>query len=252
MLSKKEIINILYEDDSIIVLNKPAGVLTIPDRYERGLTNLYDTLKTKYKVIFTVHRLDRDTSGVIVFAKDAGSHKHLNQQFQDLKVTKIYHAVVSGTVVQDELKIDIPLIPDTQKKGLMKPSSRGKESLTILKVIERFRIATLVELNLITGRHHQIRVHCSAIGHPLLVDEIYGNSSEFKLSSLKRRYNLKKDDVEMPIISRVSMHSFQLSFLHPKTSQYVSFEAPEARDFQALVQVLRKYSGIRQSFVVSH
>lgn len=250
MAKKKSPIDIIYEDDFIVVLNKPAGCLTIPDRYDRSAINLYDLLTKKYSKIFTVHRLDKDTSGVIVFAKDAESHRKLNQQFQELKVTKIYHAVLSGNLIQDELVIDIPITEDLHNKGRMRPSARGKESLTALKVLERFRNATLVELNLVTGRHHQIRVHCTAIGHPLLVDEFYGKSSEFKLSYLKRNYKIKKGDEEKPIIDRVSMHSKKIIILHPITEKEMVFEADYPKDFSALLEVLSKYSHTFKSLIL--
>ncbi|OGU39373.1 MAG: hypothetical protein A2X61_09125 [Ignavibacteria bacterium GWB2_35_12] len=241
MAKTKNPIDIIYEDNYILVLNKPAGCLTIPDRYDKSAINLYGLLTERYSKIFTVHRLDKDTSGVIVFAKDAESHKNLNQQFQDLKVTKIYHAVLWGIVSQDEIVIDIPIIEDLQNKGKMKPSARGKESLTVLKVLERYRNSSLVELNLVTGRHHQIRVHCAAIGYPLLVDDLYGKASDFKVSSLKRNYKMKKGDEEKPIISRVTMHSKKITFIHPDSGKEMIYEADEPKDFIALLEVLKKY-----------
>lgn len=248
MAKKNNYFNILYEDDYILVLNKAAGCLTIPDRYERSAINLFEILTKKYSKIFTVHRLDKDTSGVIIFAKDAGSHKNLNQQFQDLKVIKLYHAVLKGNVNQDEIVIDIPITEDLRQKGKMKPSARGKESLTKLKVINRFRNATLVELELVTGRHHQIRVHCAAIGYPLLVDSLYGNTEAFNVSSLKKKFKLKKGEIEKPIISRVTMHSWQIKFQHPHTGEDVSFEAEYPKDFFALIEVLKKYSNLNFNY----
>lgn len=234
---------IIYEDDSILVISKPAGMLTIPDRYDSEAANLKQDLEGIYGKIFVVHRLDKDTSGIMVFCKDAESHKHLNGQFQENKVDKLYHVVVSGIVQQDEIDIDIPIIADPAVKGKSKPSAKGKESLTKLKVVERFRVATFVECDLISGRHHQIRVHCAAIGHPLLVDRLYGKNSEFFLSTIKRKYNLKKNTEEIPVINRVTMHSFSIGFHHPVTNERMDFEAPYPKDFNALLNVLRKYSG---------
>jgi 23S rRNA pseudouridine1911/1915/1917 synthase len=249
MAKKKNPIDVIFEDSHILVLNKPAGCLTIPDRYDKSAINLYELLNKKYSKIYTVHRLDKDTSGVIVFAKEADSHRNLNQQFQDLKVTKFYHAVLSGNVSQDELVIDIPLTEDLHIKGQMKPSARGKESLTVLKVLERYRNSTLVELNLVTGRHHQIRVHCAAIGNPLLVDVLYGKASEFKVSFLKRNYKMKKGEDEKPIISRVSMHSKKITFKHPESGKEMNFEADYPKDFSALIEVLTKYSYMRNTLI---
>ena len=238
------LINIIYQDEDIIVLAKPSGVLTIPDRFNKNEPCLYKLLKIEFPDIFVVHRLDKDTSGVIIFAKNAEAHKFINQQFQEHTITKIYHAIVSGIVNKDEMDIDIPIIPHPAKKGLSKPSARGKESLSKVKILERFRLATLVEVNLVTGRHHQLRVHCASVGHPLLVDVDYGSSSEFFLSTIKRRFNLKKDDVEKPIISRITMHAHSIAFIHPSSKEKVCFKTEYPKDIQALIKVLRKYSSM--------
>lgn len=233
----------IYEDDDIIVLSKLPGVLTIPDRYRQDLPNLRDELRAKYGNIFVVHRLDRDTSGLMVFAKNAPAHRNLNIQFDNVTVKKVYHCLVSGVVLKDEIDIDIPLMNDPEMPGKTKPSVRGKPSLTLLKVMNRFRNSTLVKCLLVTGRHHQIRAHCAAIGHPLLVDPLYGNLSEFYLSQIKRRYKLKKGEVEKPIINRVTMHSMVLGFSHPSTGQELEFTDVYPKDFAALLQLLAKYSG---------
>jgi RluA family pseudouridine synthase len=233
---------ILYQNEDLIVINKPAGVLTLPDRYIRDSKNLYNWLQNKYEQIFTVHRLDRETSGVIVFARNAEAHRFLNQQFQESRVKKIYHAVTGGVILQDEIDIDIALMPDADERGKTIPSIRGKASLSRLKVLERYRNATLVQVDLVTGRHHQLRVHCASIGNPLLVDGMYGGSTEFLLSSIKKRYNLKKHETEKPIIGRLTMHAYSISFEMPVTGEQVNFTAEYPRDFEALLQVLRKYS----------
>lgn len=234
-------INIIFEDQDIIVINKPSGLLTIPDRYNHLLPSVISYLKSKYGECFVVHRLDKDTSGVMVFAKNAEAHRKLNLQFDNQQVKKIYHAIVQGILQKDELEVDIPLIQNPNGVGVL-PSIRGKECLSIIKVLERFKVATLVEVNLVTGRQHQLRAHVAAIGHPLLVDDLYGENSAFLLSSIKRRYNLKKNTAEKPIISRISMHSCSIEFLHPSINQMVKFEAPYPKDFEATLEVLRKYA----------
>jgi len=243
-MKNPEKIEYIYEDDDIIVLIKPAGVLTIPDRYNKNLQNLRTILKEKYGDIFVVHRLDKDTSGIMVFAKNAEAHKHLNTQFENATVVKIYHCVVAGIVNDDEMEIDIPLMTDPANPGKTIPSARGKQSLTMVKVLKRFRIATLVKCLLVTGRHHQIRAHLASVGHPLLVDPTYGKSNEFKLSYIKRRYNLKKNEIEKPLIARVTMHSKLLGFIHPVTNEPMEFETEYPKDFAALLQILEKYSYI--------
>jgi len=235
-------LNIIYSDEDIVVVNKSSGTLSIPDRYDASIESLSVLLKNRFNSVFTVHRLDKETSGAIVFALNADSHRHLNTQFQDNKVEKIYHAVVAGIMDKDGIDVDIPLMPHPAKPGVMLPSARGKESLTKIKVIERYRHATLLECNLVTGRQHQLRVHCATIGYPLLVDRIYGNTDKFYLSAIKRKFNLKKSTDEHPVISRVTMHAYSLTFIHPVKNEKVSFTADYPKDFSALIQIFNKYS----------
>ncbi len=232
---------ILFEDDEIIVIDKPAGLLSIPDRFNKLLPNALDFLGSIYGEVYTVHRLDRDTGGVMVFARTAISHKSLNDQFENREVTKLYHAVISGKLMKDELAIDIPLLTDPAGKGGVIPSARGKESLTEIRVLERYRIATLLECNLVTGRQHQLRAHVAAIGHPLLVDPHYGKADAFYLSMLKRRYNIPKDVVEKPIIKRITMQSKSIEFTHPIKNERVRFDTEYPLDFEVLLKSLRKY-----------
>jgi 23S rRNA pseudouridine1911/1915/1917 synthase len=241
---KKQSLEYIFEDDDIIVLSKPAGVLTIPDRYDKNAPNLRQILTEKYGQIFVVHRLDRDTSGIMIFAKNAEAHRNLSMQFEALTVKKVYHCLVSGSVITDEIEIDIPLMTDPNDRGRTIPSVRGKSSLTIMRVIKRFRSASLVKCLLVTGRHHQIRAHLAAIGHPMLVDPMYGKSESFKLSMIKRRYNLQKNTEETPLIGRVSMHSKEIGFKHPSTNEDVEFSCDYPKDIEATIQVLDKYSSI--------
>lgn len=239
---KQERMRILHEDDDIVVIDKPSGLLSLPDRFDATLPNVRTMLRERYGEIFIVHRLDRETSGVMIMGKHAEAHKDLNDQFEHHTVRKIYHALVSGVVEKDAFPIEIPIIADARRKGLMKPSARGKEARTDVRVLERFRVASLLECTLITGRTHQIRVHCSAIGHPLLVDPDYGTTAEFLLSTIKRKFNLKKHTEERPIIDRLTLHAYELTVKHPGTGEQVTFTSEHPRDFAAALQVLRKYS----------
>lgn len=238
----KQPLDIIFENDRMIVLNKPAGVLSIPDRFNKEKNNLKTILTEKFGSIFVVHRLDRETSGAIIFAKDAEAHKELNSQFENREVKKLYHAIIYGTFKDDELRVDIPLAPNPLKKGLMMPTVRGKASITIMKPIERFRIATLIECDMLTGRQHQIRVHCSAIGHPLFVDKDYGKQDYFMLSSIKKRFNLKKETEEAPILNRTPLHSYQIEIKLPGEDTIQSFTAEYPKDFSTALNVLRKYA----------
>jgi RluA family pseudouridine synthase len=240
---------VLHEDDALLVLHKPAGLLVLPDRFAVALPNVRTMLIEKYEEIFIVHRIDRDTSGLLIVAKTADAHKHLSEQFQSRTVRKLYHGIVTGVVEKEAMEIDIPLMPDPSRKGLMSPSARGKESLTRMQVLERFRMATLVECELVTGRQHQIRVHCAAIGHPLLVDSDYGQAAEFRLSSIKRKYNLGKYVAEeAPLTRRTTLHAHSIEFIHPSTGAAMRFDTPYPKDLKALVQALRKYAPFRTAY----
>lgn len=239
---KRPSMPILYTDEHLVVVNKPAGLLAVPDRYDENLPNVKSFVRAEFGSAFTVHRLDKGTSGVMIMALTAEAHKALNEQFEKHVVTKTYLAIVSGIVDKDEMKIDIPIAADTRRKGLMKPSAKGKEAHTVMRATERFRLATLVECDLITGRQHQIRVHCAAVGHPLLVDPDYGKNSQFLLSAIKRRYNISKGDEERPVIERLTLHASRITFVHPESGQYTTLTAEPPKDFTATLKVLRKYA----------
>ncbi|MBL8004084.1 MAG: RluA family pseudouridine synthase [Candidatus Kapabacteria bacterium] len=234
--------DIIFEDDAIVVVNKPANLLTLPDRFSPHLPNLRTMLVDKYGEIFVIHRLDKETSGVMVFAKDAESHRNLNQQFEDHTVDKLYYGIVGGIFNHDVIDIDIPMAQNPKKLGLMMPTARGKEALTIVRCLEKFRTASFVECRLKTGRQHQIRVHLSSIGHPLLVDKDYNDVTAFYVSSVKKNYRVQKNTDEIPILTRTPLHAWSLSFTHPKTNEQVTFTCEMPKDMRATLQVLRKYS----------
>ncbi len=235
-------LSILYCDESIIAVNKPPGVLSIPDRFRKDIPNLRTLLEERFGRVFVVHRLDKGTSGVMLFARTAEAHRALSLQFQYHRVEKVYHAVLAGIVEREELDIDFPLLPDPRRPGHMIPSARGKEARTHLRVLQRFQIATYVECRLVTGRLHQVRVHCAALGHPLLVDPDYGGAEAFFLSSIKRRYKLSHGDVERPLFDRLPLHAVALEFDHPTTHVRMHLEAPLPKDFRALLHALHKYA----------
>lgn len=234
-------LDILLETDNYIVINKQAGILTLPDRYSKTILNYKDILKNHYGEIFVVHRLDIGTSGCLMFAKNSNFHRYINIQFTEHNIEKYYIAILDGDLKED-ITIDIPLLSNPNKNGGVICSARGKESITNIKILERYGIATLVEAKLETGRLHQLRAHCKAIGYPLLVDEMYGRRSEYFVSELKRRcYNLKKGERELPIIARPTMHAVKLSYVDSNGANIV-VEAPLQKDMKALINLLNKYS----------
>jgi RluA family pseudouridine synthase len=237
---------IIYEDDYIVAVNKQAGILAVPDRYNPNIINLKHLLGLKYGEIFVVHRLDKGTSGIMIYAKDAVTHKAFNEMFEKQEIEKIYHVLVKGVFPKNEIDIDIPIMPSQGKKGISIPSARGKQSLTKVKVLDRYDRATMLECNLVTGRSHQIRVHLSTLGFPLYVDLDYGGNESFKISDFKKRFNLKKNTEERPILDRLSMHAYSMRFIHPRTNKELYLVSEYHRDFAAMVQLLSKYNKIYQ------
>jgi 23S rRNA pseudouridine1911/1915/1917 synthase len=231
---------ILLEDDAVLAINKPSGLLVLPDRYDHNLLNLYDLLKETFGTIFMVHRIDRETSGVVLFAKTVEAHAQLNTAFEQRQVEKKYRAIVAGTSHTESDSINLPIIENEHGVRKMKiDMKKGKEARTDYAVIESFDGYALVEARPHTGRTHQIRVHLSAIGLPILADPLYGNGRGFFLSTIKRNYQRKEE--EQPLLGRTALHAFSLSFSHPVTNGNILVEAPLPKDMEAVLKALRKH-----------
>ncbi len=241
--------SIIAEDEDIIVVNKAPDVLTIPDRFDPFKLNLLAALRKRNEDIYVVHRLDRETSGILVFARNAAAHKALNTQFQDRSADKYYLAITTGVPHPAEEVIDKPIGPDSRGGGRMRIDFHGgKESATAYEVLETYREHALVRLQLFTGRTHQVRVHMAAIGHPLAVDPLYGGAEGLLLSTIKRKnFNLKAGTQERPLLQRVSLHAYQLVFDHPSSGQRVDFLAEPPKDFRSAVRQLQKWSKLEWS-----
>ena len=230
---------IIEDTRDLVVLNKPSGLLSIPDREGKDIS-LKKLLLEKYGNIFTVHRLDRDTSGVIVFAKTEESHKDLSQQFEERQTEKIYCGLVLGSLADKKGTIDAPIAEHPAKKGLMTVYRKGKESLTDYEVLEDFRIFSWVQFQIHTGRTHQVRVHAKHIGHPIVCDELYGDGKPVLLSSLKYKFKLAKNEwEERPLLNRLALHALSLQF-KDRNGEIVKFEVPLPKDLKAVLQQLRK------------
>ncbi|HET6766163.1 MAG TPA: RNA pseudouridine synthase [Chitinophagaceae bacterium] len=230
---------IIADTSDFIALNKPSGLLSIPDREGKDIS-LKKLLIEKYDSIFTVHRLDRDTSGVIVFAKTEEAHRRLSQQFEERQTGKIYLGFVLGSLAEKKGTIDAPIAEHPVKKGFMTVYRKGKESLTEYEVLEDFKIFSWVQFQIHTGRTHQIRVHSKHIGHPVLCDDLYGDGKPVLLSSLKHKFKLSKNELEeKPILSRLALHAFSLQF-ETTNNEVIKLEAPLPKDLKALLQQLRK------------
>jgi 23S rRNA pseudouridine955/2504/2580 synthase/23S rRNA pseudouridine1911/1915/1917 synthase len=234
---------ILYEDDYLLVVDKPAGLLTIPDRFDETLPSARLLAEKKAgQKLWIVHRIDRETSGCLVFAKDEETHRHLSIQFQEHEVGKFYVGLVHGRLAEENGEIDLPLGEHPTIPGKMTVVKKGKASRTDYRVVEQWPLHALVQFRIHTGRTHQIRVHMQHLGHPLLCDPIYGDGEAFYLSSIKRKFNLSRnEEEERPLLSRLALHSYKLVVLNTAGEQ-VTAEAPMPKDLNAVVQQLRKWT----------
>lgn len=233
-------IDIIFENDHFLAVNKASGMLTIPDRHDDTIPSLQKILNEQYGRIFTVHRLDKETSGIILFAKDEATHKYLSQLFEERKIQKYYQAIVQGTPVNLSGTIDAPIAENTVQKGTMLIHRRGKPSVTDYEVIESFGKYALLQFHLHTGRTHQIRVHMKHIGHPVACDAMYGDDKPLLLSSIKKKFKLSKnEEEERPILNRLALHSYKLEFIDTEGNAQ-SLSAEHSKDIRALLQQLRK------------
>lgn len=236
-------ISIIFENEDFIAVNKAAGILTIPDRHDNTQLSLYKILLQQYSQIFIVHRLDRDTSGLVLFAKNEGTHKYLSQLFEKRNIEKIYLGIISGNLPEEGGSISEAIAEHPTHKGIMTISKKGKPSLTDYKVIENFGIYSFVQFNIHSGRTHQIRVHMKFLGHPIACDPVYGDGKPILLSSFKRKYKLSlHEEEERPLINRLALHSHQLNFKDAFNKMH-SLEASLPKDLKALLQQLKKTRG---------
>ena len=229
---------IIFENDFFIVLNKPSGMLSVPDR-KQSEPSLKDILAEKYGEIFTVHRLDKDTSGIIIFAKDAITHKTLSQLFEGREIEKYYVGLVHGSLINAAGSIDAPIMQHPANNGTMLIHQKGKPSLTDYTLLESFKFFSWVQFQIHTGRTHQIRVHSQHMGNSIVCDNLYGDGKPIFLSSLKKKFKLSKNaDEERAILNRLALHAQQIKFNF--NNETFSFEAPLPKDLKALLQQLRK------------
>lgn len=224
-------LSILYEDEDILVVDKPKGMVVHPaaGHYSGTLVNavMYhcgNSLSGINGVMRPgiVHRIDRDTTGSLVICKNDMAHRALAEQFKVHSITRKYRAICMGVLKEDRGTIHKPLArdPKDRKRMAVTTEGNGKDAVTHYRVLERFKNHTYIECELETGRTHQIRVHMASIGHPLLGDEVYGSG--------KNAYHLEGQ----------TLHAWKLGFLHPRTQEYVEFDAPLPEYFQKLLQIL--------------
>jgi 23S rRNA pseudouridine1911/1915/1917 synthase len=218
--------SIIAETENWVAINKPSGLLSIPEE--------------KYGDIFTVHRIDRDTSGLIIFAKNENAHKYLSKQFEDRQTKKIYQGLVIGSPAVSSGSIEARIMEHPALNGTMIIHAKGKEALTDYEVLEDFGIFSFLQFRIHTGRTHQIRVHMKDLGYPIVCDPLYGDGKPLLLSAVKSKFKLSKNELEeRPILGRLALHAYQLSFTDID-GKITELEAPLHKDMRATLQQLAK------------
>jgi RluA family pseudouridine synthase len=213
-------IQTLHSDEHILVIDKPANLPVLPDGWEPDAPYLRQMLEDKHGQIFVVHRLDKVTSGVIVFARTAEAHRELNRQFEQHEVEKVYQAIVEGVPPWDEHTARHMLQTNVGRRHrTVVVRKKGKPAETHLKVLKRGQVEALLEAHPKTGRTHQIRVHLSALGFPILGDVLYGAQ-------------------ETDLITHPALHALSLTFTHPISGERVTYTAPIPNDMQQLIERL--------------
>ena len=224
-------LDVIFEDNDIIIVNKEKGIVVHPgngnpdgtlanailERCKDSLSGIGGTIRPGI-----VHRIDKDTSGLVIIAKNDNAHIKISKQIQDRKVSKTYIALVRGVIKENEATINMPIGRSTKDRKKMAVTKNGKEAITHFKVLKRYEGFTLLEVKIETGRTHQIRVHMAEIGYPIVGDEVYSNG--------KNPFDVKGQ----------MLHAAKLEFAHPTTNENVAFEAPLPEYFSNVLSTLEK------------
>ena len=235
-------LEIIAETEDYVAVSKPSRLLTLPDRFDNLQDSLRGLLMQQYGEIFTVHRLDRDTSGLLLFAKHAEAQRHFSMQFEERGVEKQYLGIVVGRMSQTEGTYDQPLAEHPTIKGKMTVARKGKHAVTHFQVLETLGKYSLLSLRIETGRTHQIRVHLQNAGHPIACDPLYGSGEPILLSAIKRNFKLsKEDETERPQLNRLALHAWKLG-ITGSSGEHIALEAPLHKDMEACLRQLRKWS----------
>jgi RluA family pseudouridine synthase len=220
----------IWSDDSVLVVDKPPGLRCISDGYDPNLPTLLGNLQTEWGRLWVVHRLDKDTSGVMLFARTAEAHKSLNAQFEHHQVKKEYHALVMGVPTWETYQISFPLKVDGDRRHrTVCDRVAGKPASTSVAVLQRFANYTLLQALPHSGYTHQIRAHLSSLGFPLLGDPLYRYPSSYT--------GPRVESTALPLFSRTALHAAAITFFHPLTGLELSFQASYPPDFVAALQV---------------
>lgn len=229
---------ILFENDDYIAVNKPPFIASLDERTAGAEVNILRLAKQYTADAQVCHRLDKETSGVIMIAKNAEAYRSLSMQFERRKVNKTYHAVVDGQFMFDNLFVDLPILNDGNKNVTI-DRQEGKRAETYFNSLKYYKHYTLVECKPVTGRMHQIRIHLATQRAAICGDHMYKGKPVF-LSALKKGYRLAKDEEEQPIMKRFALHAKQIVFKGLE-DQEIRIEAPYPKDFATLLKLLDKF-----------
>lgn len=232
---------VIYNDDAIVVLNKRSGLLVAADRYDADAPRLDISAEKEFGRLFAVHRIDKDTSGIVIYAKTEDAHRTLSMEFENREVQKVYHCLVNGRPLWQNLHVELKLLPDGDSRHRTIVNKRfGKDAVTDFTLIGNCGPYSWIEARPHTGRTHQIRVHLAANGLCIVCDPLYsGNQKPVRLSDFKKRYNGDPTE-ESPLLSRLGLHAYKLTIKHPVTGETMTFTAPYPKDLDAVRNQLSK------------
>jgi len=236
---------VIFESTGFIAVNKSSGISIGGDRWDESKERLDSIISQDcgYGKIYTVHRIDRDTSGLVVFAKDQQTHKLLSGAFEERKIAKRYIAVVHGRPHWDETSCELALVPNGNKRHMtIIDKFRGKPSVTLFRRLGSAGNYSVLEVMPETGRIHQIRVHAASLGFPVVCDSLYGKETPVLLSSFKPGWRGKTNE-EKPLLSRLGLHAMEITL--PVEICEHTLKAPLPRDMAALIKQMEKRSGFK-------
>ena len=245
MATKNSDYTVIYSDDDFVVLNKRSGILIAADRYNEDAPRLDLLAEKEFGKLYAVHRIDKDTSGLIIYARNAEAQRALSMQFEKREVHKTYHALVYGHPLWETLEVKLPLLPDGDARHRTVVNKKiGKPSFTSFRLIGTCGPYSWIEACPKTGRTHQIRVHLAENGLSIVCDPLYsGNQKPVRLSEIKKKWNGDEYE-ERPLLSRLALHAYKIEFTHPKTGETISFTAPYPKDMEATRKQLAKIFGV--------
>ena len=237
--------SVIFSDEDMVVLNKRSGILIAADRYNPEAPRLDLLAEKEFGKLYAVHRIDKDTSGIIVYARNPEAQRNLSMQFEHREVEKTYHALVYGHPLWQDLEVKLPLLPDGDAHHRTVVNKKaGKPSLTNFHLIGACGPYSWIEAKPKTGRTHQIRVHLAENGFSIVCDPLYsGNQKPVRLSEIKKKWNGDEYE-ERPLLCRLALHAWKIELNHPKTGKRVSFTAPYPKDMDATRKQLSKIFGV--------